>query len=255
MQLSPRPFATARDAHDAFGDLPDDVDVRLAETTPMATPAYRRPRRRPSEAPKHESKPTAKPSSQLSSKRRRRIGEAPVRRPVLPPIARDRGHQTAPAPARGFSKVAIGIIAALALLAVGQAAALFALPYTKSRDRGRRDSAGRDRSSGHAAGTARLRRYAGRSAAVARPCRAAGGSAPGWTPRWPRPSAAAPVAAGPIRRHHGDVRHRAAGLQGRQARGINSGPIAVNEGPHNLEFVNEALGFVSRRPSTSRAGR
>ena len=45
-QLSPRPFASAREAHEAFGDLPDDVDVRLAGTAPTRRP--RRPRLQPS---------------------------------------------------------------------------------------------------------------------------------------------------------------------------------------------------------------
>ena len=261
MQLSSRPFATAREAQDAFGDLPDDVDVRLAESTPMARHRPRKPAPKP--APRTELKveskiepkvePTtetkAKPSaSQLTFEAKAaELAKHQSVDPILPPLAAI--SRQAAAPARGFSKVAIGDHRRAGVAGGWPGGRAVRIAVCEVRDRGRRDSAGRDRfgddvrccRAGSPGDVNRLRRPSPHPRPRSRR----------WlhrrpTPRWPPPPSRsrAPVAAGP--RFGGVTVTSSIDLQvfkdGKLV-GSTSGPIAVNEGPHNLEFVNEALGF------------
>ena len=151
------------------------------------------------------------------------------------------------APARGFSRWALGAIAGLGLLAVGEAVVIFALPYTRQ-----------------ASQVVEIKPAAVTTPAPAPPAPAlptalaapvATGAAPAAGDPAAHPpasetalaataNAAAALPAGP--RFGGITVSSAIELQvfkdGKLV-GSTSGPLAANEGSNNLEFINETLGF------------
>jgi len=119
MQLSPRSFATAKDAIDAFGDLPDDTDVRLA--TPVRTAIEAR----------HDSRFEYKPEVRFDEpKPAATVTKMPRFEPVEPlkmEVVTESTHASS-----FWSRHRNLIVGGLALLAAGEGVALFALPYLRS---------------------------------------------------------------------------------------------------------------------------
>jgi hypothetical protein len=181
------------------------------------------------------------------------VSAPPIAEPVVPP----------PAPARrGFSRAAIWIMAALALVAVGEGVVLFVLPYMRPAAdvievrSPNADAAGALAAAAalpspmptpEPAGDATDPGDAAAAAAVLGPTLST--AAPG--AEIPPPAAetpAPPVAAGP--RFGGVTVSSTIELQVLKDGtlvGSTAGPLAVNEGSHNLDFVNEALGFRYRQ--------
>jgi hypothetical protein len=188
----------------------------------------------------------------------------PVQHVSAPPIAEP---IVAPPPAparRGFSRAAIWIMAALALVAVGEGVFLFVQPYMRpaadvievrspnAQAAGALAAAGAlpsptPTAAPEPAGDVTVPGDA--AAAEADPGPTASAAAPG--AEIPPPAAetpAPPVAAGP--RFGGVTVSSTIELQVLKDGtlvGSTAGPLAVNEGSHNLDFVNEALGFRYRQ--------
>jgi len=248
MQISPRPFANAREAHDAFGDLPDDVDVRLAGMTMPAVPAEER--RTPELDPAVTPRPRASEPRPVAT-------ESVTPRPSVEHVPAAVVMQKAPA--RGMSKVAMGAIAGLSLLAIGEAFVIFALPYTRSAPEVVEI---RPATSDLVARTAPVAApIAAAGAPAALPAAGDSGSTPSsgeqalTAPAPATAAAAAPVAAGP--RFGGITVTSTIDLQvfkDGKVVGSTAGPLAVNEGPHNLVFVNETLGFRLNQTINVRGG-
>ena len=235
-QLSPRPFASAREAQEAFGDLPDDVDVRLAGTAamPAVSPSPSAGRK----APAAESKPSR---------------PRPIESRSVDPVVHHASSETADivqkAPARGFSRWGLGAIAGLGLLAIGEAVVIFALPYTRQPSQLveiRPAAVGIPAAALSApAAPADLAPPPGTSGTLDADAAPAQTPAPAVDPALAATAnAAAAVPAGP--RFGGITVTSSIELQvfkdGKLV-GSTSGPLAVNEGPHSLEFINDALGF------------
>ena len=259
LQSSTRSFASARDAQDAFGDLPDDVDVRIAETTrgvlpfPIDTPATGTP----VPAPAASSTPRLQPVPPASTPAPMPARSAAVESPKL----------TKPA-SSGRSRWLMWAMGGLALLAVGEGAALFVLPYLRAdsptievKSPGpvapvTTPSAATLHSPSPTPTSTPAQTPAPDSAAYAV---AKVGAALAQDRTTPAPDGATqsapPPAAGP--RFGGMTVASPIELQvfeqGKLV-GSTSGPIAINEGPHSLDFVNETLGFRFQRSVTVKNG-
>ncbi len=242
MQISPRSFATARDAQDALGQLPDDVDVRIAEATGLL-PEVRA-----------EAAATPKPPVRV------RHESVPANGAEPHPAAGTADLFAPPQPVGGSGRPAAAwITAALAVLAAFEAVAIAVLLYTRppadaTENRGPAvDVAGAPdaasmppvTSSGQAATS-----LSGLGGVDAVPPKT--DSAPS-VPAVPAP----PVAADP--RPGGIAVSSAIDLQvfrnGTLVGSTTDGPIAVNAGSQTLEFVNETLGFRIRQTVNVKSGK
>ncbi len=232
MQISPTSFASAREAEDALGDLPNDVEVQVAESAggllafPSEAPA----------TPGPEPKPHHHEVPQVS-----RVDDAGAREPA-DSVAAPRG-----APTRGLGRAAGWIIAVLSLLAAGEAFALFVLPYLRPVVDVIEVRSLPSETSGTLGSAALLpTTTASGQAAVGAPGSGDAAFAPSTSRSVPPASVGPvpPVAAGP--RFGGLTVSSPIDLQvfkDGTLVGSTTGPIAVNEGTHNLQFVNETLGF------------
>jgi hypothetical protein len=254
MQISGRSFTSARDAHDAFNELPDELDVKVAaggallefptEVTPgpmpippitsatSATPAT------PATNVAHdnlveERKPLARP-----------VAVRTVIDPIMPP-------QAAVAPKKSF-KLTPWIIGALGVLAAGEAAALFVMPYFRSAPVIEVKAPATTPSlptPPAPAVPAPVTTQASTPASEPAPKAAAEtGSAAG----------AALAAAVPAGKGFGGMTVTSPielqVFKDGQVVGSSAGSIALSDGAHNLEFVNEALGFRYRQTVNVRPG-
>jgi serine/threonine-protein kinase len=241
MQISARSFASAKDAQAAFGDLPDDVDVRVAESGRglLAFPSETPPS--PMPIPAGLAKPAATPDRSMAhaspaTPAKNAAASAPAR--VLD------SHEP---PRRGLGRIAIWSIAALALVAIGEGVALFVLPALRSQSPVIEVRAPQAVVTSPAVPSpAPVTPAQTANAATGSIGSGAAAAAPAVAPKseTAAPENAAPVAAGP--RFGGLTVTSPLELQvftGGKLVGSTSGPIALNEGPHSLEFVNETLGF------------
>jgi serine/threonine-protein kinase len=150
-------------------------------------------------------------------------------------------------PRRGLGRIAIWSIALLALVAIGEGVALFVLPALRPQSPVIEVRAPQAAVTGPAVPSpAPVAPAQTANASIAAIGSGAAAAAPAVAPKGetPAPESAAPVAAGP--RFGGLTVTSPLELQvftGGKLVGSTSGPIALNEGPHSLEFVNETLGF------------
>ena len=252
MQISARSFASAKDAQAAFGDLPDDVDVRVAESTrglldfPSETPPS------PMPIPAGLATPAATPdrSVHATPATGTKIAFAPSPAPAAKTAATPapaRVFDSPEPPRRGLGRIAIWSIALLALVAIGEGVALFVLPALRPQSPVIEVRAPQAAVTGPAVPSpAPVAPAQTANASIAVIGSGAAAAAPAVAPKseTPAPESAAPVAAGP--RFGGLTVTSPLELQvftGGKLVGSTSGPIALNEGPHSLEFVNETLGF------------
>jgi serine/threonine-protein kinase len=242
LQTSDSPFARARDAHDAFDDLPDDVDLQAAETsrTLLAFPSGEAAA---SPAPHVPAPAAAKPSAPPTTE-----GSA---------VDYGRGRQkldtfshSQTTVSKSWSGRAVWLAAALGVLAAVEAAVIVALYARPAGDvielRSPRTDAVRS-----LAGSAALPAASASNQAALALLASGGASAatPAPPPPAPAPAEPAPVAAGP--KFGGLTVTAAIPLQvfkeGKLI-GSNAAPIAINEGSQTVLLINEALGF--RLPQT-----
>jgi len=256
MQISVRSFTSARDAHDAFSDLPDEMDVRISESgrgllefpveptpAPMPIPVIQNDR---VVEPREERKPQLVIAHPLPHVHAHSMPE-PVAAAVIQQAA----------PTWRFGRFTPWIMGALGLVAAGEGVALFVLPYTGSSaavvevkspgaDAARTVPAPPPVSQPAAATPAPVASGAP-DPAVAKPADIAlAGVAPAVTPAVPAgPRFGAMAVTSPIELQV---------LKDGQLVGSSVGSIALNEGPHTLEFVNEPLGFKFRQTVTVKNG-
>lgn len=265
LQVGVRPFASAKDAHDALAELPED-GAPTSTQPDNSLRAFRSPEAG-ADAPA-DTKPAIavkKPELKLASPGSAKADVAKGA-PVLPaasPVAQPTATSAAPPPARrsGGKAWALGAVGTLAVVeAVVIAGLLYARLETVTLDvrSPRADVAASATvspaptepsetpapaaSAPNAAATAAATQTL---AATAAPTTAIPGSVP----------AERPAAAGA---RFGGIRFAASielqVFEGGRLLGSTAGPIAVNEGSHELELVNEALGFRSRQSVAVKAG-
>jgi len=259
MQLSVRSFMSARDAHDAFGDLPDEMDVRISESgrsllefpteptpAPMPIPVIRNDR------VVEEHKPQPQTIQAIHDRKPQLV--------VTPPVT----HEPPPAPiiqqaATGsrFGRIAPWVMGALVLVAGGEGVALFVLPSMRAAtpvievkapavDPARTASAPLTPAppASQTAAPASATPLPESTAKPAEAGLAAGAStAPAVVPSGPRFGAI--TVTSPIELHV---------FKDGQLVGSSAGSLALNEGSHTLEFVNETLGFRYRQTVNVRNG-
>lgn len=244
LQLSPKSFANARDAQAAFHDLPDDADVMAKATTTVP----------PSPSASSASSAVVQFPSEST------FGSRSVPKPQ--PVAEE--------PAAGRSRVAIWAGAGVGLAAIAAGVYFFVLPSF-------RGSAAPPPAPAPQIETASATIPATTPVLTPSPTPAIPATNP---PALPTPSpsplaaqpsptatpvataslaqsaaAPAPVPAGP--RFGGMTVKSAIDLQiyeNGTLLGTSAAPIAVNEGSHSIEVVNEATGFRLRQTVTVRPG-
>jgi hypothetical protein len=245
LQIADRPFAKARDAHDAFGDLPDDVDLQAAESsrTLLAFPSGESAG---SPAP-HAPAPSARSSAPQTSE-----GSA---------VDYGRGRQkldtfahTQTVKSRSWSGTAFWVAAGLAVLASVEAAVIVVMYARPAADVIELKSPRVENTRSLANSAALPAASASNQAALA--LLASGGASAATPPAPPPPPVEpAPVAAGP--KFGGLTVNAAVELQvikdGRTI-GTTAAPIAINEGSQTILLVNETLGFRLSQTVTVRGG-
>lgn len=253
MQLSPKSFASAAEATDAAKDLPDDLNVRVHNSLSQF----------PSEAitpPRAASKPTDRPM------------------PAGPKVSVDATPAAAvpPRTERGRRLLAGWLIAGLAVVAIAEGIALFVWPYARPATEviEVRPAASAAISPAPApvvldpalmapaevAAPATTTppaqpQQAGLGAPLA-PAPAASGTAGPVKTDTPASAAAEPVTQGP--RFGGLTISSPLDLQifeNGKLLGVSGGRLAVNEGTHLFEFVNELTGFRYSQSVTVRSGK
>ena len=248
MQLSPKSFASASEATEAAKDLPDDLDVRIHNSLSQF----------PSEAVT---------SSRVAPKAAdRALSPAPKENPV----------REAAVPAKSGRRPLVGwLVGALAVVAVAEGAALFVWPYVRPvapvievrpaaiapapapviPDPAAAVSA----ASGPAPVTTTAPPPQTQQASPGGPAASAPPASAAVTPAKPDTAASAaadPVTQGP--RFGGLTISSPLELQvfeSGKLLGTNLGQLAVNEGTHMFEFVNELTGFRYSQSVTVRAGK
>ena len=260
LQVSVRSFTSARDAHDAFKDLPDEMDVKISESgrgllefnseptpAPMPIPDIRN--EHVVEPLKDERKDERKPHLFVANPTPARmpIPTLPAPEPVSKPAV-----QKAP-PARPFARYVPWVMGALVLVAAAEGVALFVLPYTKS------SSAVVEVKSPDLARTNPVPPPATPQPVATTPTPAASvaaETAPAAKATDASLAAAAPVV--PSGPRFGAVTVTSPielqVFKDGQVVGSSVGSIALGEGPHVLEFVNEALGFKYRQTVSVKNG-
>ena len=257
MQLSPKSFASAAEATEAAKDLPDELDVRVHNSLSQF----------PSEAvtpPRAASKAADRPA------------------PVVPSVAADATSASAVPPRkdRGRRVLAGWLIAGLATVAVAEGVALFVWPYVRPATPviEVRPAAATDPAPAPVVPdpAAAVPPASGTGPATSSPApvttappptqqaslggpaaSAAAVNAAATAGKTDASSAAAePVTQGP--RFGGLTISSPLDLQvfeGGKLLGTNAGQLAVNEGTHLFEFVNELTGFRYSQSVTVRAGK
>ncbi len=248
MQISPRSFASARDANDALGELPDDAEVQIAAAVAAAST------RQEVAAP---SAPAAAPQRERPSMPAIRTDHAPVLRAAPEPFLHDDGM-----PAGAGRPSAGWMTRTLAVLAGVEAVVIAALLLTRP-----------------AAGPA------GSSAPISTEANAAVTTG---APPAPAPSTQAPAvppalnAAAPALPRTESVQPTASPapppapvvpaaprvgsmtisspidlqvFKDGDPVGSTAGPITLSEGTHGLDFVNDELGFRIRQNVSIKNGK
>ena len=237
MQFGPQTFANAGDAQAALADLPDDPPVHVA---PAASTLVPFPRESTAAA-----RPAAKPVAEFS----------------------------APAPVRRGIRWGRWAMAGVALLAVAEGVILFVQPYLRPATEVVELSVRPAATAAPAAVLPPSALLAADPAAAAAGGPTAGAAAPlapntalaqssapsapaGSGAPIPAATDAAAVAPGP--RFGGLTvasRIDLQVLEGGRLLGSTAGPIAINEGPHTVELVNEQFGFRLTQTVNVRGGR
>jgi hypothetical protein len=245
LQIADRPFTKARDAHDAFGDLPDDVDLQAAESsrTLLAFPSGETAG---SPTP-HAPAPSARSSASQTSE-----GTA---------VDYGRGRQkldtfahTQTVKSRSWSGTAFWVAAGLAVLASVEAAVIVVMYARPAADVIELKSPRVENTRSLASSAALPAASASNQAALAL---LASGGASAATPPAPPPAPVepAPVTSGP--KFGGLTVTAAIELQvikdGRTI-GTTAAPIAINEGSQTILLVNETLGFRLSQTVTVKGG-
>jgi hypothetical protein len=257
MQISPRSFASAQDAQAAFDDLPDEADVHAA-TVATGLDAFPQEATTPAAPAAPASPPPAPEPAAVSDDRRGPVGDrrAPSRRVKLGTL----------------------LIAGLALLSAAEGVALFVIPNLRPAAelievRPAVIPAAVPDVPTLPAADAAANTLAGEPPA-APAATAATAQAPATTPA-PSPTpatseaalatAASAAGANPAAKAPPAATTRFGGMTVKSAMelqvfengtliGSTAGPIAINEGPRVVEFVNETLGFRYRETVNVKAG-
>jgi hypothetical protein len=251
MQVSLRPFMSARDAHDAFGDLPDDMDVRISESgrsllefpseptpAPMPIPAIQNDR------VVEERKPQAIHAVDLAKPKLTVAPPVHVPEPVPAPIIQKAASGSM------FSRIAPWVMGALVLVAGAEGVALFVLPSFRSpASIVEVKSPAADPVRSAAAPVSPALPTSQPAAPTSTP--AAGAET---TPKPAENGLAAAAAGAPAvpsgPRFGGMTVTSPIELQvfkDGQLVGTSAASLALNEGSHTLEFANETLGFRYRQ--------
>jgi len=257
MQISPRSFASAKEASDALGELPDDTDIRMSETNlgAMPTPS----KGLPSPAP---AAPAAKPA---------RVAASPAASAMAASerSKRDVPEFLSPEPAasgrNGSILRAPWLTAALAVLAGVEGAAIAALLYTRPAAQG---EGPRPNSPVQVASLAPQQSSIVPSPSPLAPSPSPLAASPSPTPQQTVPPAAtttaaatttgAAAAAVPSGPRFGGITVTSPielkVYKDSTLLGTTGGPIAVVEGAQNLLFTNESLGFKTMQTVTVKFG-
>lgn len=247
LQISDRPFAKARDAHDAFGDLPDDVDLQAAESsrTLLAFPSGESA----GTAAPHAPAPSARvPTSQTSEGSAVDYGRS---RQKLDTFA-----HTQTVTSRSWSGTAFWVAAGLAVLASIEAAVIVVMYARPAVDVIELKSPRVENTRSLASSAALPAASASNQAALA--LLASGGAGAATPASAPPPAAADPAAPVPAGPKFGGLTVTAAVelqvLKDGRTIGTTAAPIAINEGSQTILLVNETLGFRLSQTVTVRGG-
>jgi hypothetical protein len=270
LQLGGRPFTSAQEAHSAFDELPESFDA--ASDSPQGTvlafqnagdaapraqaPAAVDPK--PEAAHKPELKPVV-PNSPVDVKAAAvaKIAASVPARPIEPPVAvTEKSAPAVPAQPRAKRGGSRWLVPALSALCAIEAAVIGGILYTRP-----------------APLVVEVKSPtptpAERAQAPARPEPVQTAAAPAPPPVAPRPDVAtvaassdAPTSAearqAPLSGRFGGIRVSSpidlAVLEGGKLIGSSAGPIALNEGSHVLEVVNDALAFRFQQSVTVKPG-
>jgi len=249
MQISPRSFASAKEASDALGDLPDDADVRASETNLASMPTPPKPMPIPTAA--KSTRQAAAPAASAMAASERSKQELPD---FLSPK---------PASSGGGLFRAPWMTTALAVLAGVEGVAIAALLYTRPAA-----EAAATQAAAQVAAAASLPQQS--PVVVATPSPIVPSPSPVAASPSPAPAkaealAAAAPAAGAAAAAVAPAGPRFGGItvsspielkvfKDGTLLGTTGGPIAVSEGAQSLQFVNETLGFRTVQTVTVKFG-
>ena len=283
MQVGSRPFGSAQEAHEALSELPENVDAELSEPPravlafPSEAPAA------PASAPAPERKPeaVAKPADKTQAALKEILAAPPPPKNLTAaadakaaPVARAPAPPPAPAPAEpkrkgGFTlgKLLVPVLATLVVAEGGVIAALYysrpaplvievAAPTPAARARAAVPPPPAVPDLRADAAAAGVTTAAAAVPGVPTPVPSKPAGDPTATPGPAEPPAPErPVAPGP---RFGAVRISSPielqVFEGGRLLGSTAAPIAINEGPHTVELVNESLGYRAQQTVTVRAG-
>lgn len=257
MQLSPKSFASAAEAMEAAKDLPDDLEVRVHNSL-SAFPS--------------EAVTPPRPAARVVTKDVREVKEVTDVKEVA--LAASTAQ---PRKERGRRLLAGWLIAALAVVAIAEGVALFVWPYATSTspvievrpaavvepppapvvpNPAATTPSATDPATLNPAPAAQTQQ----TSLAAAPAATAAASAAVTPVKTDAPVAAAtdPALAPPGPRFGALTISSPLDLQifeGGKLLGTNQGQLAVNEGSHLIEFVNEATGFRYSQNVTIRAGK
>ena len=237
MQISPRSFASAREAQASLGDLPDDIDVQVAAAALTPVPnAFPQEAAVAPEGTAGSDKQTSGPS---------------------------RG-KDATAKKSGGRRYGTWAIIGLGLVAVGEAVALFVVPYLRTPTEVIEVRPASVTTAALPAAPTPLPTPLVSQETVAPLASSAAAAAPGTTtppPPAADSAAAAQLPAAPATpagpRFGGMTVVSSMELQvfeNGKLLGSTTAPIAMNEGQRILEFVNETLGFKHRQTVAVKGG-
>ena len=303
MQLSQRSFATAADAEAALNELPDTLGPQDASATPSSAPAAStvvsfKKEREPERA--NVAKPampvTAAPVVVEDLLDEKITAEKPAKPAKAIPAVEQSPAKSEPPVKKGGARWTRWLIAALVLVALGQAAALYLQPYLRPAadvieirpqaaappavpslpPAPQIDGAPATALAGVTPPLAQSPAGSALTAGVVPAAETPAKTAPVQTPAPPAPPPTAPATTPTATQLAAATAAAAQGaapgagrfggltvtsridlqvLEGGKAIGSTAGPLALTEGAHALELVNDALGFRHTQTVTVRGGR
>ncbi len=277
LQIGSRPFGSAQEANEALSELPETVDADLSEparavlafpteTPPTPPPAALAPERK-SDAARAPGKTSAHAKDAPAPAASQKSGATPAADAKSAAAARPAATATADAKRTGGWSLGKLLVPALATLVVAEGGVIAALFYSRPAPLVIEVAA----PTPSAAALARAAAALPPAVPDLRPDAATSGAGvPGFVaPVAPKPAGEAatpaaatepppadrPAAAGP---RFGAVRIQAAielqVFEAGRLLGSTASPIAINEGPHTVDLVNEQLGYRSQQTVSVRAG-
>ena len=249
MQISPRSFASAREANDALGELPDDADVQIAVA--VAAPSTRRDVAAPPA-------PAAAAQRERPAMLATKPNFAPVPRPADLFVPVHGAAADVARPKAGWMMPAVAVLAGVEAVVI--AALILTRPAAGSGGPSAPTSASASADAAAVTSAAPASAPATQTPAIAAALNEAAPASPKTEPAPPAASSTpSPAPVVPPAPRLGSMTVTSAVdlqvLKDGNPVGSTAGPITLSEGTHNLEFANDELGFRIRQSVSIKNGK